>query len=59
MLFHLMAENESICQFSFSKYNCLGPTRERSLQVGSEPMENGIMTSVTQGAMSGILPHLL
>ncbi|KAG4933470.1 hypothetical protein AAZX31_17G163100 [Glycine max] len=25
---------------------------ERSLQVGSEPMENGIMTSVTQGAMS-------
>ena len=32
---------------------------ERSSQVGSEPMAHGIMTSVTQGAMSGILPHFL
>ena len=32
---------------------------EKSLQVGSEPMEHGIMTSVTQGALSGILPHFL
>jgi len=32
---------------------------DRSLQVGSEPMAHGIMTSVTQGAMSGILQHFL
>lgn len=29
---------------------------EEQLQVGGEPMEHGIITSVTQGAMSGI-PH--
>ena len=28
---------------------------EGSLQAGSEPMAHGIMTSITQGAMSGIL----
>lgn len=32
---------------------------EKSLQVGSEPMAHGIITSVTQGAMSGILSHFL
>ncbi|KOM27463.1 hypothetical protein LR48_Vigan412s000500 [Vigna angularis] len=32
---------------------------DRPLQVGSEPMAHGIMTSVTQGAMSGILQHFL
>lgn len=32
---------------------------EGSLQVGDEPIANGVITSVTQGGMSGILPHLL
>nr|XP_007139880.1 hypothetical protein PHAVU_008G066200g [Phaseolus vulgaris]ESW11874.1 hypothetical protein PHAVU_008G066200g [Phaseolus vulgaris] len=32
---------------------------DRSLKVGTEPMAHGIMTSVTQGAMSGILQHFL
>lgn len=30
---------------------------EGSLKKGSEPMEHGIITSVTQGAMSGICYH--
>lgn len=29
------------------------------MQVGSEPMAHGIITSVTQGAMSGNLPYAL
>uniref|UniRef100_A0A0R0FNH9 Exosome complex exonuclease RRP46 homolog n=1 Tax=Glycine max TaxID=3847 RepID=A0A0R0FNH9_SOYBN len=43
------------CSVTDSGCIILDPTKdeeERSLQVGSEPMENGIMTSVTQGAMS-------
>ena len=32
---------------------------EGSLQEGSETMAHGIMTSITQGAMSGILSHFL
>ena len=32
---------------------------ERSSKEGGEPMAHGIITSVTQGAMSGILPHFI
>ncbi|CAL5192365.1 unnamed protein product [Lathyrus oleraceus] len=32
---------------------------EKSLQVGSDPMAHGIITSVTHGAMSAILLHFL
>lgn len=32
---------------------------EKSSQVGNDPMAHGIITSVTHGAMSGILIHFL